>query len=206
MHLPNLLTLSRIGFLFLIATLFYLSEKWPDYYGFITAAFILFAISALTDWLDGYVARKWGMVSDFGKLMDALVDKIFITGIFIVLLTLNILPVWGLFGVLLILCREFLITGLRMVAIRKGLVLPAERSGKLKTFFQFITLFFLLLAMVLERDIAVFIGKDLEEVVWFFKLVGEITFLFAVGLTLFSGFYYLYYYCRHQSPQVPCKP
>lgn len=205
MSLPNLLTLSRIGFLFLIAILLYLSEQFSNYYGLATVAAVLFGISGLTDWIDGYTARKWNMVSDFGKLMDALVDKIFVTGVFVILLTLNMLPGWAMIGVLLIICREFLITGLRMVAIRKGLVLPAEKSGKLKTFSQFVALSFLLMAVVLERDIAFLVGTDLQKIALGFQAIGEASFLFAVGLTLFSGFNYLYYYQTRQARQLHQK-
>ena len=93
-----------------------------------SGAFILFILGALTDWADGYVARQQGLVSNFGKLMDALTDKVFMVGLFIALLVLGVLPqVWALPLLLLILSREFLITGLRLVAASSGVVLGSSR-------------------------------------------------------------------------------
>ena len=122
-NLPNLLTLSRIPILFGIVGLLY--APFP---GASTIAFILFVIGALTDWADGYFARKQGLVSNFGKLMDALTDKVFMVGLFIALLAMNVLQGWALPMLLLILSREFLITGLRLVAASSGIVLAAEKS------------------------------------------------------------------------------
>ena len=96
----------------------------------------LFLFGALTDWLDGWLARRLGQVSDFGKFMDALVDKIFTMGTFVSLLALGVVGVWALFPILLILSREFLITGLRLVAAAQGKTLAAEKAGKVKTVMQ----------------------------------------------------------------------
>jgi CDP-diacylglycerol--glycerol-3-phosphate 3-phosphatidyltransferase len=105
-----------------------------------TMAFILFVIGAITDWADGYVARKQGLVSNFGKLMDALTDKVFMVGLFITMVVLGELPgLWSLFLLLLILSREFLITGLRLVAASSGIILAAEKSGKHKTVSQIVS-------------------------------------------------------------------
>ena len=80
-------------------------------------------------WLDGWLARKMGQITDFGKFMDALSDKIFTSGLFVALLALLDLE-WALFPVLLILAREFLVTGLRLAAAAQGVVLAAEKAGK----------------------------------------------------------------------------
>ena len=97
--LPNLLTLSRIPILFGVVGFLYL-----PFSGASSLAFVLFIIGALTDWADGYYARKQGLVSNFGKLMDALTDKVFMVGLFISLLVIdNILPKWTLPLLLLIL-------------------------------------------------------------------------------------------------------
>ena len=101
-----------------------------------TSALLLFLFAALTDWLDGWLARKFGQVSEFGKFMDALSDKVLTLGMFVSLLALGELKEWALFPVLLILSREFLITGLRLVAAGKGKTLAAEKVGKLKTIVQ----------------------------------------------------------------------
>ncbi|HKK29693.1 MAG TPA: CDP-diacylglycerol--glycerol-3-phosphate 3-phosphatidyltransferase, partial [Alphaproteobacteria bacterium] len=148
MNLPNLLTLSRIPILFGIVGLLYL-----PFGGASSMAFALFVIGALTDWADGYVARKQGIVSKFGKLMDALTDKVFMVGLFIALLAVGILPDWTLPLLLLILTREFLITGLRLVAASSGIVLAAEKSGKHKTVSQIIAAILLLLAEAVRVDL-----------------------------------------------------
>ena len=140
-HLPNILTLSRIPLLFIIVGLLCIDGFKSD-----LTAFILFVLAAASDWFDGYIARKVGAVSNFGKLMDALTDKIIMVGLFVAMLGLKcnapagtaetILPQFCVFFVIIIICREFLITGLRLVAASNGLVLAAERAGKLKTALQ----------------------------------------------------------------------
>ena len=152
-------------------------------------AFVLFIIGAITDWADGYYARKQNLVSDFGKLMDALTDKIFMLGLFIALAVMHILPgVWSLFALLLILSREFLITGLRLVAAKSGIVLAAEKSGKLKTVIQMIAAVLLLLAIVVRRDFSDsfpgFVGDGLY-------CAGVAFFVLATVLTVSSGALYL---------------
>lgn len=154
-------------------------------------AFIFFVIGALTDWLDGYVARKQGLVSNFGKLMDALTDKVFMVGLFITLLAASVLPDWALPLLLLILSREFLITGLRLVAASSGVVLAAEKSGKHKTVTQIVAAILLLLAVAVRQDfpdlLPVMIGDALH---W-----GGLTFfVVATLLTVSSGTQYLVKY------------
>lgn len=186
MNLPNLLTLSRIPILFGIVGLLYLS--WP---GAATAAFVLFVVGALTDWADGYAARRLGMISNFGKLMDALTDKVFMVGLFITLLVLGILPDWGLPLVLLILSREFLITGLRLVAASSGKVLAAEKSGKQKTVSQIVAGILLLLGDAMRRDWPELVPGGLAAAVdW----VGLAFFVLAAVLTVSSGTLYLWKY------------
>ena len=143
----NLLTLSRIPILFGVVGFLYL-----PFTGASSLAFVLFLVGALTDWADGYYARKKGLVSNFGKLMDALTDKVFMVGLFISLLVIGVLPEWTLPLLLLILSREFLITGLRLVAASDGLVLAAEKSGKHKTVSQMVAAILLLLAVAVRED------------------------------------------------------
>ena len=186
MNLPNLLTLSRIPILFGIVGLLYL-----PFTGASTLAFVLFVVGALTDWADGYVARKQGLVSNFGKLMDALTDKVFMVGLFISLLALGVLPGWCLPLLLLILSREFLITGLRLVAASSGIVLAAEKSGKHKTVSQIVAAILLLLALAVHTDFSellpLWVGGNLH-------LGGLIFFVIATILTVSSGTQYLVKY------------
>ena len=186
MNLPNLLTLSRIPILFIIAAILF--GSWP---GSATLAFLLFMGAGLTDWLDGYVARKRSQVSNFGKLMDALADKIMMVGMFIALLAIGLIPTWMLFLVLLVVAREFLITGMRLVAASNGLVLAAEKAGKQKTVTQILSIATLLFVPVLDRDLSRVLGRDLTSLAESLHLLGLLIFGIAVLLTLLSGVRYI---------------
>jgi len=187
--LPNLLTLSRIPILFITVGVLYMS--WP---GAATLAFLLFWLAGLTDILDGYYARKQGIVSNWGKLMDALTDKIFIVGMFIVLLAVGLLPQWTLVLILLIVSREFLITGLRLVAASNGTVLAAEKAGKQKTVSQIISVGILLFVPVVENDLSPLTSLDLSGFMVFLSYAGIACFLFATILTINSGVQYIIKY------------
>lgn len=197
MNIPNLLTLSRIVFLFLIVGL--LALPWP---GSASLAFVLFLIAAITDWADGFLARRYGLVSNFGKLMDALTDKILMVGLFVSLTVLGFfrerggdyLDLLALFFVLLILCREFFITGLRLVAAANGVVLAAEKSGKQKTVSQILALAFLLAAPVIGKDLALFLRMDLTVLANWFHWIGFGLFVAATLLTVTSGTRYVWKY------------
>ncbi len=196
-HLPNIITLSRVPILFVIAGLIALALPQPDDGARIawcaTVAFVLYVLAAISDWLDGWLARKLGIVSTFGKLMDALTDKILNTGMFIVLLVFapkDVFPRWFVFIVLVVLVRELLITGLRLVAAGKGIILAAERSGKIKTLLQFISISILLGTLAAKTD-----GWPLPEVVIHaFDFGGVACFHVAALLTVTSGAGYLIKY------------
>ncbi len=192
-HLPNILTLSRIPLLFVIVGLLCIGGFAAD-----VSAFVVFLIAAVSDWLDGYIARKVGAVSNFGKLMDALTDKIIMVGMFVSLLGLKwsvpasetqetLLPQFCVFFVIIIICREFLITGLRLVAASNGLVLAAERAGKLKTALQMISVSLLLLA----RALASAGVPAVEEYALWTREIGLYAFYGAVALTVYSGTGYI---------------
>lgn len=191
MSWPNLLTLSRIPLLFVVTGCLFLPSPGP------LLALVFFIIAALTDWADGWLARKTGDVSDFGKLMDALADKILMVGMMIVLLGADLLPPWCLFLVLLIVTREFWITGLRMVAANRGVVLAAENLGKYKTVFQILAVAFLLLGESCRTDFSL---NTESTAVWLVDWVGIISFLIATALTVVSGAVYLWKYRDLLSP------
>ena len=183
MNLPNLLTLSRIPILFGVVGFLYL-----PFLGASSLAFVLFIIGALTDWADGYYARKQGLVSNFGKLMDALTDKVFMVGLFISLLVIGILPEWTLPLLLLILSREFLITGLRLVAASEGVVLSAEKSGKHKTVSQMVAAILLLFAVAIRADFSERLPSIFGDVIHW---CGLGFFVIATLLTVSSGLQYM---------------
>ena len=185
MNWANRLTLSRLGLTVLFVCA--LNSQWR--YGR-TAALVLFVIAGLTDYFDGEIARRYQFVTAFGKLMDPLVDKIMITAAFISLVPLRAIPAWV---AITIVAREFLITGLRLVASAKGQVLPAERLGKHKTSWQIVTVvFFLALLSVRELRYA----DAVDE--WWRRTWhdgGKALVFIAVALTLYSGLAYAW---RHR--------
>ncbi len=188
-NLPNVLTLSRVPILFVITGLLHLHDmRWAA-----TVAFVLFVLGGVTDWLDGYIARRLKMVSNFGKLMDALTDKVLMVGLCTSLLGESILPRWAVFLVLLIIAREFLITGLRLVAASQGMVLAAERSGKIKTVMQIVSIGTLLCAHALKKDFALDLTLQTAEVM---QAIGMALFIGATLLTVASGTGYLVKYWR----------
>jgi CDP-diacylglycerol--glycerol-3-phosphate 3-phosphatidyltransferase len=132
LNLPNQLTVLRLGMCGLL--LVSLSFDWP--YA-ATAALLIFSLASLTDWLDGTIARKYHLVTDLGKLLDPLADKILITCALIGLLARGVAPMWM---VVLIIAREFLITGLRVIAASKHRILAAEKIGKHKTISQIVAI------------------------------------------------------------------
>lgn len=177
MNIPNILSISRIPVVFVIVWLMDCGSvntaQW---------AFGLYVVSALTDWLDGYLARKWQQITDFGKFIDALADKVLTSGLFVGLLSLGRLPEWGLYMVLLILTREFMVTGLRLVAAGKGHIMPAEKLGKWKTALQMITIGFYLC-----RDAKL---AEIPQVI--LNNVGDVAFGVAGVLTVVSGVSYFW--------------
>jgi len=132
LNLPNQLTVLRLGMCGLL--LISMSFDWP--YA-ATTAFFIFTLASLTDWLDGAIARSRNLVTDLGKLLDPLADKVLITAALIALVERRVAPMWM---VVLIIAREFLITGLRIIAAHKQKILAAERIGKHKTISQIVAI------------------------------------------------------------------
>lgn len=137
LNLPNLLTLLRIVAVPVVVVA--LLDETPN--GDMLAAAV-FALAALTDGLDGYIARSRDAITTFGKLMDPLADKLLITAALISLVSLGRLPAWV---AMVIIAREFLITGLRAVAADRGLVIAASWMGKVKTVLQIGAVFALIM-------------------------------------------------------------
>jgi CDP-diacylglycerol--glycerol-3-phosphate 3-phosphatidyltransferase len=190
MNWANRLTLSRLALtiLFVVA----LNSAWPYAR---TSALVLFLIAGITDFVDGEVARRYGHVTNFGKLMDPLVDKIMIAAAFISLVPLKAIPAWAATTVV---ARDFLITGLRLMATSQGRILPAERLGKQKTSWQVVTvIFFLALLSVSELKF----GN--EGSTWWIRSwnqAGPILVWITVALTVYSGLGYAW---RHRELIAP---
>ena len=122
------ITLIRVAFIPVFMLLMYLSGGQPGLYMWLSLG--LFIIASLTDWVDGYIARKYGQVSDFGKFLDPLADKLLVIAAMTMFCEWKIIPAWAL---MIVLTREFAVTGLRLVAVGKGKVIAAGFSGKVKT-------------------------------------------------------------------------
>lgn len=182
MNLPNLITLSRIPTMFVIVGLMYC-----EFRGAASLAFLLFILAAIGDWLDGYLARTRGMISVFGKFMDALTDKILVLGIMVALVDKQAIPiVW----VLIVLVREFLISGMRMMAASKGVVVAAERGGKLKTVIQLIAVSVLLAVPAIRSDLPSAFVSPWEDYIQSLHTLGLGLFIVATALTVSSGVSY----------------
>jgi CDP-diacylglycerol--glycerol-3-phosphate 3-phosphatidyltransferase len=190
MNWANRITLSRLA----LTVLFVVSLNSSWQYAR-TTALVIFLIAGLTDFIDGEIARRYGIITNFGKLMDPLVDKIMLAAAFISLVPLKAVPAWAATTVV---ARDFLITGLRLMASAKGRILPAERLGKQKTSWQVITvLFFLGLFSASELRFAN------EESVWWLRAwnqAGPILVWITVALTLYSGLAYAW---RHRELIAP---
>ena len=131
MNLPNKLTIIRMVLVPVFMVLFVL--------GYMLPAAIVFIIASLTDWFDGYIARKNGIVTNFGTFMDPLADKLLVFGAFLCLMNSGIISMWVL---MIVLTREFLVTGLRLVAVSEGVVIAAGKSGKIKTALQMVAVIY----------------------------------------------------------------
>lgn len=184
MNLPNRLTVAR----FFLTLCFVASLSFEWRYGH-TVALVLFLLGSLTDYADGYIARRYGLVTDFGKLMDPLVDKIMIAGAFICLVSppSRAIPAWA---VVIIISREFLITGLRLLAAAKGTILPAEALGKHKTGWQIATVIFFLCILAAHEFNSLGLNPSLLDEAQ--SRLGTPFIGIALGLTLYSGIGYLW--------------
>ncbi len=186
MNLPNKLTMGRLA----MTGLFVLVMSVPDSYikenqlpdCRITVALIFFLMASISDFLDGYLARKFNLVTDFGKLMDPLVDKILTSAVFIVLTKEDMVPAWI---TITIIAREFLVTGLRLLASNQGALLSADSLGKWKTTSQIITATYFLIT----------VGED-EKIInpltsLQMPIIGNVLLFICTTITVVSGLSYV---------------
>lgn len=143
-NLPNYLTFARIIIvpLLVVVLLTPIAERWFGISGY-ALAIVIFLIASLTDILDGHLARRRNQVSTLGKFLDPIADKLLVSAALIVLVEKNLAPSWA---VVIILGREFIVTGLRSVAASEGIVIQAQKSGKIKMWAQCVAIVALLVA------------------------------------------------------------
>ncbi|UCC94994.1 MAG: CDP-diacylglycerol--glycerol-3-phosphate 3-phosphatidyltransferase [Candidatus Omnitrophota bacterium] len=179
MNASNQLTFLRIVLAF-ICIGFILKNTFIS----LLVAFIIFLFASLTDFLDGLLARKHKAVSDLGKLIDPIADKILIVGVFLAFLQLGVVNTWI---VSVIMLREFIVTGLRLYSLRRGVVLEAKGLGKHKTLSQIIGIVVIFVVLILLRSnpqhrfVLLLYEKGISLVMWYVLII-----------TLYSGVYYFW--------------
>ncbi len=189
MNLPNKITLTRIFMIPVFVAVFFLDGILP--YNYIIAAAV-FALAACTDFIDGYIARKYKLVTNLGKFLDPIADKVLVSTAMLVLLTLQS-GLFGIFGdlanslyiamtvcVCIIMARELIISAFRQIAATSGVVMAADMLGKYKTTFQDVSLVVLMVAVDLT-------GKAQLILAW----TGLALFAIATILTIWSGISYV---------------
>ena len=184
LNIPNIITMVRIAAIPLLCVLLLSPERET---GFWAAA--LFAAASLTDWLDGYLARRMGIVTVFGKFLDPIADKLIVMAALIMILPFGRVPAWM---VLVILGREMIITGLRGIASTEGIVIPASNLGKFKTIFQLVAI----IGLLLHYDYRWFFSIDHPLLVVNMHNVGMFYLWIATVITIWSGFDYLHKFVR----------
>lgn len=176
MNLPNKLTLTR---LILAVPFIYVLENSPQggiLYRLIALA--IFVVASLTDFFDGYLARRDNLITDFGKIMDPLADKVLVISALVVMVSLHYIPSWM---TIVIIFREFLISGIRMVVAAKGEVIPASKLGKYKTTSQMIAI---ILMIILGNKSYPFLPLSPNHYNFYMMII-------PIVLTLWSGWEYV---------------
>jgi CDP-diacylglycerol--glycerol-3-phosphate 3-phosphatidyltransferase len=186
MTLPNKLTMFRIVLIPLMVVVAYVPFFSNEAYniGSMSLAnfinIIIFTVASATDFLDGYIARKYNLVTTFGKFADPLADKLLVVSAMVILCTQLqgtafewFIPGWV---IIVILCREFIVSGIRLVAVERGNVIPAGILGKIKTATTMVAIIFLFLYQIKIGDVLVFgyIGAALMYVALFFTILSGI--------------------------------
>jgi CDP-diacylglycerol--glycerol-3-phosphate 3-phosphatidyltransferase len=182
MNLPNQLTLLRI-----LLTPVFVSLLFVDNIHFKIAAFVLFVIASITDYYDGYTARKYGIVTVTGQFLDPLADKILVSSSLISFNVLGYVPAWM---VLVIVIRDFLITGFRSYAILKGKPIVTHKLAKLKTYLQLVVLYFIFIYHLLTWSHVPVIFRGIIDWIHDWNILYSLMFGITL-LTLCTGLLYL---------------
>lgn len=184
LNLPNLLTLARIAAVPAVVVLLMFDSRLAGMW-----AAAIFGLAAATDFIDGWLARKWEVETVLGKFLDPLADKLIVMAALIMLIPLGRVPAWA---VLLILAREMVITGLRSIASSEGIVIAASKLGKYKTIYQMVAI----PALMLHYNFYWFFGLEWDLFRVNMHNFGIFFFYIAFALTLWSGFDYLQKFFR----------
>ena len=200
-NVPNILTVSRIFAVLIFVVLATFAEKTfmdADTVRYVRlAAYILAILAGLTDLLDGYIARRYNFVSDFGALMDPLADKIFVTGTMLMAVEYRLMPAWIAVAVL---CREFMVTGVRTLAAKKQVVISADRWGKLKTALQMVMLGIAGAAWVIDGG-----AHYMHTAVWFGVRLWYLWLAYLTGIVIVTIGSGLGYFIKYRKLYLPEK-
>ena len=186
---PNLLSFSRIVATILVFVLVIINQPWA----FLAAA-VVFFLASITDFFDGYLARRYHIVSQLGIFLDLTADKVFVSAILVAFVQLGLVPAWI---VVIIIAREFVVTGLRSMAAAKGTVIPAGQLGKQKTFITLVAMEGILLGMGLSAShLSLFplrlnFNSNLLNAGDFLLLIADALMVIAVIWTILSGVEYV---------------
>ncbi|MCB1538733.1 MAG: CDP-diacylglycerol--glycerol-3-phosphate 3-phosphatidyltransferase [Rhodospirillales bacterium] len=174
LNLPNLLTLFRIAIIPVLCALFLMQERWS-----LWAALGVYTLGAVTDFFDGYLARRWNQMSAFGRFLDPIADKLLVAAMLILIAAFNRLPgIWTI-PAIVIMMREMLIAGLREFLGPHRIMLPVSRLAKWKTVFQMFAMGFLIM------------GRHGDVVLPHTLLIGQVGLTFAAVLTVVTGWDYM---------------
>lgn len=183
-NLPNFLTLLRIAAIPVLVAILLSPSKSAGFW-----AALIFAAASITDWLDGYLARRMEIVTVFGKFLDPIADKLIVMAALIMILPYGRVPAWM---VLVILGREIIITGLRGIASTEGIVIPASNLGKFKTIFQIVAI----LGLLLHYDYHWFFAINNPYLQVNMHNIGIFYLWIATVITIWSGADYLVKFVR----------
>ena len=175
LNLPNMLTLSRIIAVPIVVLLLLFESRETCFW-----AAVVFTVASITDWLDGYLARRWQIVTILGKFLDPLADKLIVMAALIMLIPLDRVPAWTVF---VILARELIVSGIRSIASSEGIVIAASNLGKYKTIFQMIAI----VGLLLHYRYFWFFGVEYEFLHASMHNAGIFIYYISLFLTVWSG-------------------
>ena len=183
-NLPNLLTLARIAIVPVFILFMFFDSRDA---GFWAAA--LFSVAAVTDAVDGWLARRWNVETSFGKFLDPLADKLIVMSALVMMIPMGRVPAWAVF---IILARDVIVSGIRSLASVEGTVIAASDLGKYKTIFQMVAI----VGLLLHYDYYWFFGLEWEIFHVSMHNVGMFYFYISLGLTIWSGVEYFLGFSR----------